>query len=478
MTALTITNDIFFHRMGLDPNMIGRCVDDTLSRVDDGELYMEYVQSESLTWDDSQLKDASFNTTQGLGMRGVYDESVAYAHTYVIDENAIRRAGHTVAEVRTGYTGLVQIDVPNRTNQVLYSDKNPLDSFAFQDKITLLQDIDRYARSLDVRVCQVNVSLIGEWKVVRIIRPGGIESADVRPLVRLSVRIFIQDGSRMESGLSALGGRTDYLKHLHTASWKECTDRAFAQASINLEARPAPAGEMTVVLGHGFPGILLHEAVGHGLEGDFNRKKTSAFSGLMGEKVASVGVTVIDDGSIPECRGSLTIDDEATPTQRTLLIEDGILVGYMQDRQNARLMNMKPTGNGRRQSFAHAPMPRMTNTFMLSGSYTPEEICAAVSKGLYAVEFSGGQVDITSGQFVFNASEAYLIEDGKIGAPVKGAMLIGNGPEVLKRVRMIGNDSMLDRGVGLCGKDGQWVPVGVGQPTLCIDRLTVGGTEV
>jgi TldD protein len=362
------------------------------------------------------------------------------------------------------------------TNAALYRDGNPLMGPPMEAKVGLLQEIDAYARARDRRVRQVMASLAGEWQAVQIVRAGGLRVADVRPLVRLNVAIVVGEGARQETGSDGAGGRTSYDLYLDPKQWKAQVDEALRQALVNLGSVPAPAGEMAVVLGPGWPGVMLHEAVGHGLEGDFNRKKTSAFSGLMGERVGAKGVTVVDDGTIPDRRGSLTVDDEGTPSRRTVLIEDGILTGYMQDRMNARLMGMKPTGNGRRQGFAHAPMPRMTNTYMLAGPHAPEEIVRSVRRGLYAVNFGGGQVDITSGKFVFSANEAYLIEDGKVGRPVKGATLIGNGPEALKQISMVGSDLKLDHGIGTCGKDGQGVPVGVGQPSLKIDRMTVGGT--
>ncbi|MEE8332259.1 MAG: metalloprotease TldD, partial [Alphaproteobacteria bacterium] len=358
----------------------------------------------------------------------------------------------------------------------LYTDSNPLGEVSFEDKVRLLEEINAYARGLDKRVHQVSASISGEWQAVQILRADGERVADIRPLVRINVSVVAAEGDRMETGSMGAGARTGYAAFITPDKWKSQVDEALRQALVNLDSVPAPAGEMPVVLGPGWPGILLHEAIGHGLEGDFNRKKTSAFSGLMGERVASSGVTVVDDGTIADRRGSLSIDDEGTPSGRTVLIDDGILTGYMQDRQNARLMGMAPTGNGRRESFACAPMPRMTNTYMMAGSHDPDEILRSVKSGLYAVNFGGGQVDITSGKFVFTASEAYMIEDGKVGAPVRGATLIGNGPDVLTRVSMIGNDLELDPGVGTCGKDGQGVPVGVGQPTLLIDNLTVGGT--
>ncbi len=475
MSRLAVTDDLFFVRSGLDRARVEGVVDDALAGGDDGELYLEYCQSESLTFDDGRLKSASFDTLQGFGLRAVAGEAVGYAHGSTLDEAAIRRAAETVRAVTRGYGGTMS-EPPAGTNRVLYSDANPLPEVPFEDKVKLLSDIDAYARARDSRVRQVMVSLSGEWQAVQIIRAGGERAADIRPLVRLNVTVVAGDGERMESGSYGVGGRGGYEEWIRPERWQAQVDEALRQALVNLESIDAPAGEMAVVLGPGWPGILLHEAVGHGLEGDFNRKKTSAFAGLMGERVAAAGVTVIDDGTLADRRGSITIDDEGTPSQATTLIEDGILVGYMQDRQNARLMGMKPTGNGRRQSYAHHPMPRMTNTFMLPGPHAPEEIIRSVKRGLYAVNFGGGQVDITSGKFVFSCTEAYLIEDGRLGAPVKGATLIGNGPDVLTRVAMVGNDMALDPGVGTCGKDGQGVPVGVGQPTLLIDRLTVGGT--
>ena len=404
-------------------------------------------------------------------------DAAGYAHAAELSEEAIRRAVTTVQAVKSGHGGTLA-EGPIGTNRQLYTDANPLSAVPFETKVKLLQDIDAYARSKDPRVRQVSASVAGSWKAVQIIRPDGMRVADIRPLVRLNVQIVVGEGDRMESGSSGAGGRTGYDLYLDPRTWQAQVDEALRQAVVNLGSIPAPAGEMEVVLGPGWPGVMLHEAVGHGLEGDFNRKQTSAFSGRIGQQVASKGVTVVDDGTLEDRRGSLTVDDEGTPSQRTVLIEDGILVGYMQDRQNARLMGMKPTGNGRRQSFAHHPMPRMTNTLMLAGQHDPREIIASVKgRGLYAVNFGGGQVDITSGKFVFSASEAYLIEDGKIGPAVKGATLIGNGPKAMTQVSMIGNDLKLDDGVGTCGKDGQGVPVGVGQPTVKMGGITVGGTQ-
>ena len=451
------TDEIFYAKNNLDPQRVSKLVSDNLTGADDGELYLEYVQSEFFSWDDGRLKTCTYDTDMGFGLRAV--------------------AGETVMSVAQGFGGTMDL-APQKTNQQLYIDDNPLLLIPFEKKVKLLQDIDAYARAKDSRVKQVSVQLAASWKAVQIVRSGGEKSADIRPLVRMNVSVYVDDGNgRMEDGYHGMGGRYNYDLVFEEKSWKDAVDEAYRQALVNLEATATPAGEMTVVLGPGWPGILLHEAIGHGLEGDFNRKKTSAFSGLIGQQVASKGVTVVDDGTLPDRRGSITIDDEGTPSQRNVLIEDGILTGYLQDRMNARLMGVKPTGNGRRESYADHPMPRMTNTVMLNGNHSKDEILQSVKKGIYAVNFGGGQVDITSGKFVFSASEAYMIEDGKIGRPVKGATLIGNGPDALTKVKMIGNDMKLDDGIGTCGKDGQSVPVGVGQPTLRIDGLTVGGTE-
>ena len=475
MTDLAHTDELFFNRTGMDRRRVQAIVDDALNSADDGELFLEYRQSESLTFDDDRLRSASFDTTQGFGLRAVSGEATGYAHASELSEAAIARAAKTVEAVQSG-SGAIPVDAPSGTNQSLYTEHNPLGEFGFEAKVKLLEEMNDYARGLDKRVCQVTVSLQGEWQAVQIVRADNLRLADIRPLVRLNVSVVAGEGDRMEAGSHGTGGRTGYATYLRPECWQAQIDEALRQALVNLESISAPAGEMPVVLGPGWPGILLHEAIGHGLEGDFNRKKTSAFAGLLGERIATEGVTVIDDGTIANRRGSLSIDDEGTVSQRTVLIEDGILTGYIQDRLNARLMDARPTGNGRRESFAHAPIPRMTNTYMLGGNHAPEEILASVKKGLYAVNFGGGQVDITSGKFVFTASEAYMIENGKLDAPVKGATLIGNGPDVLTRVSMVGDDMKLDPGVGTCGKDGQGVPVGVGQPTLLIDQLTVGGT--
>ena len=475
MSDLAQTDRLFFDMTGMDRRRVEGVVGDALGDADDGELFLEYCQSESFGFDDGRLKSASFDTTQGFGLRAIMGEATGFAHATELSEDAIKRAASTVRAVRTGYHGTMNVG-PAGTNRSLYTDANPLPAVPFEAKVKLLADIDAYARAKDPRVRQVMTSISGEWRAIEILRADGSRVGDVRPLVRLNVAVMVGDGDRMETGSSGSGGRSTYSRYLDPAHWQAEVDEALRQALVNLGSVPAPAGEMTVVLGSGWPGVLLHEAIGHGLEGDFNRKKTSAFSGLMGQRVAAPGVTVVDDGTLPDRRGSITVDDEGTPSSRTTLIEDGILVGYLQDRLNARLMGMTPTGNGRRQGYNCAPMPRMTNTIMLSGQQSPEEILRSVKKGLYAVNFGGGQVDITSGKFVFSASEAYLVEDGKIGQAVKGATLIGNGPDVLTRVTMIGNDSALDPGIGTCGKDGQSVPVGVGQPTMLVDKLTVGGT--
>jgi TldD protein len=464
-----------FARTGLDQDRAAALLARGLDGADDGELFLEYRQAEALVFDNGRLKQATYDTAQGFGLRAVKGEAVGYAHASDVSEDAIARAVDAVRAVQGGYSGSYS-QAPARTNTRLYRDDNPLGVPSFETKVKLLEEIDAYARARDPRVRQVSASFGATWQVVEILRADGEVYRDVRPLVRVNVSVVAGDGDRQESGSHGYGGREGYERFIVTEAWKGAVEDAVRQALVNLEAVPAPAGEMDVVLGPGWPGVMLHEAVGHGLEGDFNRKKTSAFAGLMGRQVAAKGVTVVDDGTMQDRRGSLTIDDEGTPTNRTVLIEDGILVGYIQDRQNARLMDMKPTGNGRRESYAHVPMPRMTNTYMLAGKHDPKEIIASVKNGIYAVSFGGGQVDITSGKYVFQCTEAYRLEDGKVGAPIKGAMLIGNGPSDLHRVSMIGNDLALDTGIGTCGKNGQGVPVGVGQPTLRMDRITVGGT--
>ncbi|MBI4274071.1 MAG: metalloprotease TldD [Rhizobiales bacterium] len=462
-------------RAGLDRARVKTLIGRGLDGADDGELFLEYRQSEALLFDNGRLKQATYDTAQGFGLRAVKGEAVGYAHASDVSEAALARAADAVRAVKGGHSGRYA-EAPGRTNVHFYGDENPLQAPGFEAKVKLLQDIDAYTRAKDPRVRQVSVSLAASWQVVEIVRADGESYRDLRPLVRVNVSVVAGEGDRQETGSNGYGGRERYARFIETSAWQGAADSAVRQALINLQSVPAPAGEMDVVLASGWPGVMLHEAVGHGLEGDFNRKKTSAFSGLMGKRVAAKGVTIVDDGTLMQRRGSLTIDDEGTPTNRTMLIEDGILVGYMQDRQNARLLNMKPTGNGRRESYAHMPMPRMTNTYMLAGARDPGEILASVKNGIYAVHFGGGQVDITSGKYVFQCTEAYSIENGKVGAPLKGAMLIGNGPTDLHRVSMIGNDLALDTGIGTCGKNGQGVPVGVGQPTMRIDKITVGGT--
>jgi TldD protein len=462
-------------RAGLDRPRLAKIISRGLDGADDGELFLEYRQAEVLMFDNGRLKQATYDTSQGFGLRAVKDEAVGYAHASDVSEVAIERAAEAVRAVKGGYSGRYAA-APSRTNAKLYGEESPLASPSFEAKARLLETIDAYTRAKDPRVRQVTASLAATWQAVEILRADGETYRDVRPLVRVNVSVVVGEGDRQETGSAGYGGREGYKRFLATDAWQRVADDAVRQALVNLSSVPAPAGEMDVVLGPGWPGVMLHEAVGHGLEGDFNRKKTSAFAGLMGQQVAAKGVTVVDDGTMAVRRGSLSIDDEGTPTNRTVLIEDGILVGYMQDRQNARLMRMKPTGNGRRESFAHVPMPRMTNTYMLAGDREPGEIIASVKDGIYATYFGSGQVDITSGKYVFQCTEAYRIENGKVGAPIKGAMLIGNGPTDLHRVSMVGNDLALDNGIGTCGKNGQGVPVGVGQPTLRIDRITVGGT--
>ncbi len=444
-------------------------------KIDYADLYFQYSRSEGWSLEEGIVKSGSFNIDQGVGVRTVSGEKTAFAYSDDISLTALTAAAQaTRAIARQGTGGKTQV-ARRGEGRNLYIPHDPLASLADAAKVALLEKIERYARSLDARVTQVMAHLGGEYEVVLVTRSDGVTAADVRPLVRISVQVIVEQDGRREQGSAGGGGRSDYA-YFTDAIVQDYAQKAVAQALTNLDARPAPAGTMTVVLGPGWPGILLHEAIGHGLEGDFNRKGSSAFSGRIGERVAAPGVTVVDDGTIAHRRGSLNIDDEGNTTQRNVLIEDGVLKGYMQDSLNARLMGVAATGNGRRESFAHIPMPRMTNTYMLNGDRDEQEIIQSVKHGLYAVNFGGGQVDITSGKFVFSASEAYMIEDGKVTYPVKGATLIGNGPDVLTRVAMIGNDMALDSGVGTCGKEGQSVPVGVGQPTLRIDGVTVGGT--
>ena len=484
-TLLSTARDSLLAPYGLDQSSLQQVLGQIMIRdVDFADLYFQYSRAESWQLEEGQVKSGSFSIDQGVGVRAVSGDKTAFAYTDDITLPTLQQAAAaTRAIAQAG--AQARVEVPGLTHDsqgrlqlarsALYLPHDPLVSLRDEDKVALLEKLERIARSLDPRITQVMASLAGEYEVVLVARADGLVAADVRPLVRLSLQVIAEANGRREQGSAGGGGRFDYA-YFSDEMITQYAQQAVHQALTNLDARPAPAGTMTVVLGAGWPGILLHEAIGHGLEGDFNRKGSSAFSGRVGERVASSGVTVVDDGTIARRRGSLNIDDEGNPTNRTVLIEDGILKGYMQDTLNARLMGVAVTGNARRESFAHIPMPRMTNTYMLNGDKDPQDIIKSVKHGLYAVNFGGGQVDITSGKFVFSAAEAYMIEDGKITYPVKGATLIGNGPDVLTRVSMIGNDMALDPGVGTCGKEGQSVPVGVGQPTLKIDSLTVGGT--
>lgn len=474
MTAISDPRSLLYRSGQLSPEEAQALAQETLRKCDDGELYLQFIASESFGFDDGRLKTADYSRDAGFGLRGVSGEMTGFAHANEISAAAIRRAGETL-QLLDPSAG-TRSPPPRLSNRHLYTEASPLDAVPFEKKVELLKTIDAAARARDPRVSQVSASLSGSWSVVEIVRADGFVAHDVRPLVRLNVGIVAEANGRRETGSFGMGGRWLYDDLFDPANWNRAIDTALTQALTNLESVDAPAGEMTVLLGPGWPGVLLHEAVGHGLEGDFNRKGTSAFSGRVGERVGAPGVTVVDDGSIAGRRGSLSIDDEGTPTQENVLIEDGILKGYIQDRLNARLMGVPATGNGRRESYAHAPMPRMTNTFMRGGNDDPAELFSRIKNGIYAKSFGGGQVDIVSGKFVFSCTEAYKVENGKLGAPIKGATLIGDGPSVLTRVAGIGNDMALDEGVGVCGKGGQSVPAGVGQPTLLIEGLTVGGT--
>ncbi|MFT4151231.1 MAG: metalloprotease TldD [Paracoccaceae bacterium] len=442
--------------------------------AEDGELFLERRRSEAIVLDDGRIRTASYDASEGFGLRAVRGEVAGYAHSTEISERALSRAAET-ARLAVGDGGGVLAPPPLGTNLRLYTDADPMEDATFAVKIDLLREIDAYARGLDARVVQVSATLSAGLQEVEILRPEGLRVSDVRPMARMNVSVIVERGGRREQGGTGGGGRFGLAQLLTHDHWQPLVREALRIALVNLDAVPAPAGVMDVVLGPGWPGILLHEAIGHGLEGDFNRKKTSAFAGLMGQRIAAPGVTVLDDGTLPDRRGSISVDDEGTPSGRNVLIEDGILTGYMQDRQNARLMGVAPTGNGRRESFAHIPMPRMTNTYMLGGKDDPRDILAGLKDGIWAVGFGGGQVDITSGKFVFSCTEAYRVRNGVVGEPVKGATLIGDGATALRQIRAIGNDMALDPGIGNCGKAGQWVPVGVGQPTLMIGGLTIGG---
>jgi TldD protein len=455
-------------------SILGQLMD---RRLDLADMYFQATRFESWALEDGIVKEGSFNIDQGVGVRAVSGEKTGFAYSDEIVLPALTQSARAARAIaRDGGGGKIQAWHRARSRE-LYSSTDPLTCLSENERIGLLESVDSFARALDPRVKEVNVSLAGEYTRVMMVASDGTFSADVRPLVRLNVSVIVEQNGRREQATAGGGGRVDYGFFREQDRALGYAREAVRRALVALESEEAPAGTMTVVLGPGWPGVLLHEAIGHGLEGDFNRKGSSAFSGRIGETVASALCTVVDDGTLPDRRGSLNVDDEGVPSQRTVLIEDGVLAGYLQDKLNARLMGVAPTGNGRRQSYAHLPMPRMTNTYMLPGPHTPEEIIASVDKGLYAVNFGGGQVDITSGKFVFSASEAYLIENGKVTRPVKGATLIGNGPDVLTRVSMVGDDLALDDGVGTCGKEGQSVPVGVGQPTLRVDELTVGGTS-
>lgn len=458
----------------LSPDEAQKLARQTLAQCDDGELFLQFVASESFSFDDGRLKTADYSRNAGFGLRGVSGEMTGFAHANDISASAIARAGETLSLLDPATAPMAP--PPARTNRHLYTDASPLDGVDFARKVALLETIDAAARARDPRVAQVSVSLSASWSVVEIVRADADPITDIRPLVRLNIAIVAEQNGRRESGSFGLGGRYLYDDLFDPATWQRGIDDALRQALVNLDSVAAPAGEMQVLLAPGWPGILLHEAIGHGLEGDFNRKGTSAFSGRIGQRVAAPGVTVVDDGTMSSRRGSLSIDDEGTPTQENILIEDGILKGYLHDRLSARQMGMAPTGNGRRESFAHPPQPRMTNTFMRAGNDDPAELLSRIKNGIFARSFGGGQVDITNGKFVFTCTEAYRVENGKLGAPIKGATLIGDGPSVLTRVLGMGNDMALDEGVGTCGKGGQSVAAGVGQPTVLIDALTVGGT--
>ena len=467
----------FFQNSDIDVNKAEKIVSDTLNKCDDGELYLEDSKSESILLDDNKIKSSNYTTDLGYGFRAITGDVVAYSHSNEISNKSLKSSSENLKSSHKSNIGSYNSDI-KKTNQKFYSDVDPIETKSLSSKIELLNKINEYARSKDSSVKQVTASFLGEKKDIEILRSGGELLKDTRPLVRINVSVMVEKKGRKETGVYGIGGRQSYDDYLVNDNWKKVCDEAFRIASTNLESKPSPAGEMQVVLGPGWPAILIHEAVGHGLEGDFNRKKTSAFHDLVGKKVASDGVTIIDDGTIENRRGSLNIDDEGTPTEKTVLIENGILKNFMQDRMNARLMNTKSTGNGRRESYKHIVMPRMRNTIMLGGNNTQEEMIKSVNKGIFAVSFGGGQVDITSGKFVFNCTEAYEIVNGKIGSPIKGATLIGDGPSSLKEVLMVGNDMMMDPGIGTCGKAGQGVPVGVGQPSLLINKMTVGGTKI
>ena len=461
----------------LDISTASSIVSNTLNKCDDGELYLEDSKSESIILDDNKIKSSSYKSDLGYGLRAITGDVVAYSHSSDLSKKSLNESSKNLSSTLSSSNGTYNFEI-KKTNKKYYSEKDPIEAKNFESKIRILNQVNDYVRNKNSSVRQVTATLLGEHRSIEILRSGGELLSDDRPLVRFNVSVMLEKNGRKESAVYGIGGRQNYDAYLDEKNWKGVCDEALRIADVNLNSKPAPAGEMQVVLGPGWPAILIHEAIGHGLEGDFNRKKTSAFHDLVGRKVASEGVTIIDDGTLENKRGSLTIDDEGTPTEKTVLIENGILKNFMQDRLNARLMNTRSTGNGRRESYKHVVMPRMRNTIMLNGNHSQEEMIKSVKKGIFAVSFGGGQVDITSGKFVFNCTEAYEIINGKVCSPIKGATLIGDGPSALKEVSMVGNDMMLDPGIGTCGKAGQGVPVGVGQPSLLINKMTVGGTQL
>ena len=467
----------FFQNSDLDSKKAESIVSNTLNNCDDGELYLENSKSETILLDDNKIKNSSYSSDLGYGFRAITGEVVAYSHSNDISKDSLEKSSQNLNDTLKSKKGVYNHEIP-KSNNKYYEDLDPIESKSQDSKIKILNEVNNYIRSKGDLVSQVSASFLGEHKEIEIIRSNSEILRDTRPLVRFNVSVVLERNGKKETGVYGVGGRQSYDEYLNNENWKNVCDEAYRIAQVNLNSKPAPAGEMKVVLGPGWPAILIHEAIGHGLEGDFNRKKTSAFHSLMGERVASDGVTIVDDGTINLRRGSLTIDDEGTPTEKTVLIENGILKNFMQDRLNARLMNTKSTGSGRRESYKHVVLPRMRNTMMLSGKYSQEEMIKSVDRGIFAVSFGGGQVDITSGKFVFNCTEAYEIVNGKIGSPIKGATLIGDGPSILKEVSMVGNDMKLDPGIGTCGKAGQGVPVGVAQPSILINKMTVGGTQL
>ena len=467
----------FFTDTDLTREQAEQLVSETLKNCDDGELFFESSKSESFILDDQKIKNTSYDTSIGYGLRAVTEDVTAFAHSNEISKTSLSDSSKKILSSLKNKNGKLD-SAPTRSNSKMYSDINPIEAKPFNEKVSILKNVDEYLRKKGSIVKQVTASIAGEYQEIEIIKSGSQNFQDIRPLIKFNVSVMVEKNGRKETGSYGTGGRMNYDDYIANNDWKRVCDEAYRQAIVNLESKDAPAGEMKVVLGPGWPGILLHEAIGHGLEGDFNRKKTSAFHNLMNQKVASEHVTIVDDGTITNRRGSITIDDEGTPSSRTVLIENGILKNYMQDRLNARLMKTQSTGNGRRESFECAPMPRMTNTFMLQGKHSQEDMIKSVDQGIFAVSFGGGQVDITNGKFVFSCTEAYEINNGKIGSPIKGATLIGNGPDILTKVSMVGNDMKLDPGIGTCGKNGQWVPVGVGQPSILVDEITVGGTRL